>query len=736
MSITVSENKKIFTLQTRHTTYQMKIDDLGYLLHLYYGGRVEQSMDYLLTYADRGFSGNPEEKRTDRTYSFDALPQEYPFMGSGDYRDVAFIMENPDGTRQCDLRVASYNIESGKYALAGLPAARDEEGEADTLSIVLVDELSGVQVTLLYGVYETSDVITRSVLIRNNGSDEIKIYRAASGCLDMMTGEYELIHFHGRHTMERQFERTAIDHGSFRIGSRRGMTSHQHNPSVILASKGANEEAGDVYGCMLSYSGGFFCETSKDQYQQTRLVMGMTDENFCYKLGAGDELVAPEAIFTYTDEGFSGLTHTMHDFIRRNIIRDPLKGMPHPVLINSWEAAYFNFSAETILHLAREAKSLGMDMVVMDDGWFGNRFDDNRSLGDWGVNEKKLGCTLGHLIKDIVDLGIKFGIWIEPEMVNEDSDLYREHPDWAMRIPGRKAVFARNQLVLDFSRAEVRDYIFDSITKVLDEGPVAYVKWDYNRCISDIYSAVNLPGEVLYKYIVGLYEFTDRLLKRYPNMILEGCSGGGGRFDTGMLNYAPQIWCSDNTDAIERLKIQHGTSFFYPISCVGSHVSTCPNHQTGRTTPFSTRAVVAMAGTFGYELDPAKLEGEERDEIKKQIAFYKKYQKLIYEGDYYRLSDPYNDGYSAWAFVSKDKKTYILNAVMTENHSNMDVKYIRLRGIDETLTYEASVSTESTVTTGDGMRYSGMALKKAGIPVMPSMMDFASVQIVYKAVED
>ena len=556
MAINYHRTSHIFTLDTENTTYQMKVDDYGFLLHLYYGARISGDMDYLLTYFDRGFSGNPADAGTDRTYSMDALPQEYPAMGTGDYRNSALIIHNGDGSDCCDLRYVSHEIRQGKYGLVGLPAVYAGEEEAQTLEILLEDSVSKVQVRLLYGVLEEEDIITRSVKITNLGSEDVIVEKAAGACLDFLAGSYDLISFYGRHVMERSFQRREIAHGSFSIGSRRGASSHQYNPAVIIARRDTTEDTGGCYGMMFVYSGSFLCEAEKDQFDQTRVLMGLQRDLFHYTLERGEVLTVPETVLCYSDEGFAALSNRYHRCIRKHLFRGKYGQAMRPVLLNSWEAFYFDFDGEKICKLAKEAATLGMDMVVMDDGWFGKREDDNSGLGDWQVNEEKLGCSLGELIERINSLGVKFGIWIEPEMISEDSDLYRTHPDWVMRIPGRKPIHARNQLVLDFSRAEVRDHIFKQICGVLDQGNVEYVKWDMNRSISDIYSQERSPGKVAHDYMLGVYEFLENLMERYPNMLIEGCSGGGGRFDAGMMYYTPQIWCSDNTDALDRLKIQ------------------------------------------------------------------------------------------------------------------------------------------------------------------------------------
>lgn len=704
MAMIYNPNKRIFTLHTKHSTYQMQVDSLGYLLHLYYGAKNNRSMEYVLTYADRGFSGNPYAAGADRTYSLDALPQEFPTLGTGDYRNIALNIKNAGGIESVDLHYQRYEIRKGKYALQGLPAVWAGEHEAETLEIVLADENAGIEVHLLYGVLEEVDVITRSAVIRNIGTETVTIEKAAAACLDFVSGNYDVIRFYGKHAFERNPERTALGHGTIAFGSRRGTSSHQYNPAVILAEQGTTEEAGNCYGMLMVYSGNFSCEAERDQYNQTRLLMGLNDELFSYPLAAGDTFTVPEVILSYSQNGLSALSQQYHNCIRNHVCRSKYVHMSRPVLINSWEAAYFDFTGETIVDLAKEAASLGIDMVVMDDGWFGKRDDDNSSLGDWYVNEKKLGGSLSELIRRVHEQGVKFGIWIEPEMVNEDSDLYRAHPDWAIQIPGRKPIRSRNQLLLDFSRKEVRDQVFEQICAVLDQGEIDYVKWDMNRSMADVYA-----GNLTYDYVLGVYDFMERLTSRYPDMLLEGCSGGGGRFDAGMLYYSPQIWCSDNTDAINRTRIQYGTSFFYPVSAMGAHVSAVPNHQTGRVTSFHTRGVTAMAGTFGYELNPALLSDEEKQQIREQIASYKKYERLINEGTYWRLSDPLHDEIAAWMSVSKEQDRALVSVVRLMAEANQAAVYVRLRGLKPEAVYLEEYS---------GKQYSGAALMHTGI-VLP-----------------
>lgn len=715
MSIIYNPDKKIFTLHTKNTTYQMLVDPYGYLLHLYYGARNEGFMDYILTYADRGFSGNPYVAGKDRTYSLDTLPQEYPTLGTGDYRNYALNVENSDGSQCCNLVFFHYMIKKGKYSLKGLPAVWADEDEADTLEVVLKDQVSGIEVSLLYGVLFDEDIITRSTVIRNAGESQVILRKAAGACLDFVTGDFDVIKFYGKHAMERNVERVKAGHGTLSFGSRRGTSSHHYNPGVILTDRNTTEDFGSCYGMLFAYSGNFLCQVEKDQINQTRVLMGLNDELFAYPLGVKEEFVVPEVIMTYSHEGFSTLSRRYHSCIRNHVCRGRYVNQARPILINSWEAAYFDFTGDTIVGLAEEAAGLGIDMVVMDDGWFGKRNDDNSSLGDWYVNEEKLGCTLSELIDRINQLGVKFGIWIEPEMVNEDSDLYRTHPDWIIKIEKREPIRSRNQLILDFSREEVRNCIFEKICAIVDQGNIEYIKWDMNRSMADVYA-----GNVTYDYVLGVYDFLERLTAKYPKVLIEGCSGGGGRFDAGMLYYTPQIWCSDNTDAVNRTKIQYGTSFFYPVSAVGSHVSAVPNHQTGRITSLNTRGITAMAGTFGFEMNPACLSQEEKVTIKEQIKTYKKYEALICQGEYYRLSNPFCDEYSAWMFVSEDQSQALVNVVRLDVQGNMAPTYVKLKGLHRKAMYRDNAT---------GKIYAGTALMEAGLLIPYPKAEYEGYQI-------
>ncbi len=717
MAIRFDSEKKVFTIDTDNSTYQFMVDKYGYLIHLYYGRRTAGIMDYVLLFADRGLSGNPYDAGDDKTYSLDYLPQEFPVEGTGDFRSPMLSIRDSAGTFGCDLRYTGYEIKKGKYGLEGLPAVYSEsdKDDAETLCVHLKNDRTGLVVVLMYGVLPHLDIITRSAVVTNTGRKRVTVEKLQSACLDFLYGDFDLIDFYGRHTMERHMERFPLKHGSHVIGSRRGYSSHEYNPLLIVADHGATEAAGRCWAMEFVYSGGFKAEAEVEQYKQTRVQMGLSDEKFSYPLDPGKTLTAPEVILTYSGEGLTKLSQNLHKCINRNICRGKYRDAARPVVFNSWEASFFDFTGESLLRLASYAKDLGADMLVVDDGWFGDRFDDKRALGDWTPNEEKLGMPFSELIKKVNEAGLKFGIWFEPEMINENSDLFREHPDWAMAIPGEKPVRGRNQLVLDFSRKEVVDYLYDAMTSVLDQGNIEYVKWDCNRSISDVYSLMSeTQGNVLYDYILGLYDLLERLVKRYPEVLIEGCSGGGGRFDAGMLYYTPQIWCSDNTDAIDRLSIHYGTSFGYPMSTVAAHVSKCPNQETGRVTPLNTRFIVALTGAFGYELDPDEMTAEDREMIKEQIGIYRKYEKLARTGLYYRLADPDTENCTAWNYVSEDGSEALLLAVLRENHGNEHAHYVAPRG----LTPGAEYLDETT-----GRTYSADALMEVGFPLPIAKMD-------------
>ncbi len=720
MAITFDEGRRIFTLTTKSTTYQMTADSFGYLLHLYYGRKTPGFTDWTLTFADRGFSGSPYDAGKDRTYSLDALPQEFPTQGTGDYRSPMLIVMDSEGTYGADLRYSGHEITDGKYSLSGLPAVyANPNEESQTLTITLTNKRLGLTARLLYGVIPDKDIITRSVIIINNGRKPFTVEKLHSSCLDFTHGNFDVITFFGRHAMERTYQRQRLNHGSYSIGSRRGMSSHQYSPLMILADNDATETHGRCWGMEFVYSGGFCAEAEHDQYSQTRITMGLSREKFSYELLPGEEITGPEVIMTFSNEGLGKLTHNYHACIRENICRGKFKYSPRPVVLNTWEALYFDFDGRKILDAAESAKALGVDMLVLDDGWFMNRNNDCQALGDWTADESKLGCTLAEMVRKVKALGIDFGIWVEPEMISEESELYRNHRDWAMIIPDEKPVLGRNQLVLDLSRNDVREYIFSAMCRIIDAG-ITYIKWDYNRSISEMYSRFGDNGKLPYKYILGLYEILERLTAKYPDVLIEGCAGGGGRFDAGMLFYTPQIWCSDNTDAIDRLSIHYGTSFGFPMSVISAHVSACPNQQTGRITPLNTRYTVSMTGAFGYELDPLKLNDDERREISRQIQQYRLDREIITDGLYYRLSSPESDNYCAWEYVYHDGSRALINAVIPHNHGNNPAMYATPRGLTPGALYR-DIET--------GKIYPADALMDSGFPLNMPRSDYESFTV-------
>ncbi len=720
---------RLFTLHTQNTTYQMKADEYGVLLHTYYGPRLSGGdLSYLIRGADRGFSPNPNETGHCRTYSLDTLPQEYSTCGVGDFRLPSLEPELTDGSHACDLRYTGFERWNGKYALEGLPAFFGG-AQWQTLVIFLEDAAAHLRVELYYGVLEEHDLITRAVRILNRGKSSVRLRQAASVCLDFQRGDLEMMTFNGRHAMERCPSRAPLRPGVQGVGSIRGASSHQHNPFVILCEPACGEDYGLCWGAMLLYSGNFQAQAERSQFEDSRLVMGINPYHFCYTLSPGESFITPEAALICSPCGFGQMSRQYHRAIRTHLLRDPMAGTQKPVLVNNWEATYFDFDSEALVRLAQAAAPLGIGLFVMDDGWFGRRDSDSSSLGDWQVNSEKLPGGLEALVSRIKALGMKFGIWVEPEMVNEDSALYQAHPDWALKIPGRPCARGRSQLVLDFSRQDVREHIYGALHAILASADITYVKWDMNRSLSDVWSAALPPerqGEVYHRYVLGVYELLERFRRDFPHVLIEGCSGGGGRFDAGMLYYTPQIWCSDNTDAIDRLRIQYGTSFCYPPCTMGAHVSAVPNDQNGRVTPLETRGIAAMSGAFGYEMDLSQTTPQDRAVIQKQTADYRAYYSLIHQGDYYRLSDPFRDPLTAWAHVSQDKREALVSAVYGTVHAAPPFTALKLKGLDPAQHYQIN---------GAGS-WPGDALMQAGYPLPLPWGDYQAFQLHLCAIEE
>ena len=590
-----------------------------------------------------------------------------------------------------------------------------------TLEITLKDADLDLEVVLSYTAFEKENVITRSVRVQNQGKEDLRIEKILSACLDMDNENFSMLSLHGTWARERHIQTGELHYGKQVISSAGGESSHQEHPFIALVTNGTEQENGKVYAMHFVYSGNFMAETELCQFDNLRMTMGINPEEFSWLLTPGEEFQAPEVVIVYSGNGLGAMTRSYHDFYRNHLIRSKFKYEKRPILINNWEATYFDFNTDKLLDIAREAKKCGIEMLVMDDGWFGKRNSDNCSLGDWKVNEEKITGGLKHLVDEVNKIGLQFGIWFEPEMISPDSDLYRAHPDWAIQIQGREATQSRNQYVLDFSRPEVRDYAYECVASVLRSANIAYVKWDMNRQLSDLGSSY-LPKErqqeLFHRYVLGVYELQERLVTEFPDLLLENCSGGGARFDPGMLYYSPQIWCSDNTDAVERLMIQEGSALIYPLSVIGAHVSDCPNHSVGRVTPFETRGHVALAGTFGYELDITKIPEEDRALIPEQTATYNKYRHLIQQGEYYRIASyRENHKYDCWALSSQDKKEVLVTYVQVLGVPNSHSRKVFLRGFDPKVTYRLE-GTEET--------YTGEMLMKGGFLMKDFWGDFKS----------
>lgn len=720
MGICFEEKRKIFKLDTDKTTYLIGLSPEGYVGHIYYGSRlVHPAGNSLLRMEEdpRTPSVNDREKGT----FLDKFPMEYPTGGIGDYRESCLNVRDVHGCPGCELRYVSHRIYKGKEKLEGLPASFGVEEEVETLVITCADEVLGLTAELSYSAFAKENIITRSVRITNNGQQPFELEKVYSACLDMDNQDFEMISLHGAWARERHIQQGQLKYGKQLVSSLRGDSSHQEHPFFALVTPGTTQRQGEVYAMNFVYSGNFIAQAERTQYDTVRMVLGIHPENFGWHLEPGESFQSPEAVLTYSDEGLGRMTRSYHDFYRNHLIRSKYTHQKRPILINNWEATYFNFDTEKLVEIARQAKECGIEMLVMDDGWFGKRSFDDSSLGDWTVNEEKLPGGLSYLADQINALGMKLGIWFEPECISPDSDLYRAHPDWALQIPGRDATKSRCQYVLDFSRKEVRDYAYECVAKVLRGANIDYVKWDMNRQLSDMGSAclaADRMKELFHRNVLGVYEVQERLVTEFPDLLLENCSGGGARFDPGMLYYSPQIWCSDNTDAVERLMIQEGTALMYPLSAMGAHVSTCPNHAVGRTTPFSTRGHVALAGTFGYELDVTKLDPQEKAQIPEQVALYHKYNDLVREGDYYRLASwRENHRYDCWAVAAKDQSEILVTYVQVLAETKMQSRRIRLEGLAADGLYELE---------GTGCRCYGEELMKAGFLAPVFHGDFAS----------
>ncbi len=708
MSIIFDKAQNSFILQAKNSTYIIKILKDKYLSHIYWGGKIsEPVVEYIGNSSPRSsFNACQDEEGK---FSLDNRPVEYSAYGNTDLRMPAYQIQLENGTRITELSYESHEMIQGKPKLPGLPAVYTEEGgEADTLFITLTDKLIGLKVILSYTVFHEYDAVIRSAKLINDGNTNLKIFRALSMSVDFDRSDYDLMSLSGSWARERHVVRRPLVNGTQSVESRRGASGHSENPFIALLSKDATESQGDVYGFSLIYSGNFLASAEVDQYKTTRVAMGINPFDFGWLLEKDEEFQTPEVVMVYSGRGLGEMSRTYHKLYRNRLARGKYRNAPRPVVINNWEATYFDFNEEKLKATAKEASQLGMELLVLDDGWFGKRNSDNCSLGDWYVNREKLPGGLKSLAAAVNEYGMSFGLWFEPEMVSPDSDLYRAHPDWCLHVPDRHRSLGRNQLILDLSRQDVQEVIIERISGILSDANIVYVKWDMNRNMSEIGSGLLPPDrqiETAHRYILGLYQVMDAITEKFPYILFESCSGGGGRFDPGILYYMPQNWTSDDTDGVERLKIQYGTSIVYPSSVMTAHVSAVPNHQTGRITSMEFRGNVAMAGNFGYELDVTKMMEEEKQAVKEQIQVYREIRELVQYGDFYRLLSPFEGNVTAWMYVSEDKKeaaVFFYRVLTTPNDALFRFK---LAGIKEDAGYtvngsEAVISGEQLMNYG------------------------------------
>lgn len=737
MNIQVNASNRLFHLQTKHTSYVFHVIEDGSLGQLYYGPKIPFKDDYanLNTREEHDCTNT----RTDEDVEFQAelLKQEYAGLGKGDYRYPAFQITYPNGSRTSEFQYRDYELKDGKERLTGLPSTfADDSNDSQTLTVKLAD--GDLELQLHYTIFADEDVIVRSTTFVNHGKT-VFLNRALSAQLDLPDANYDFIQFAGSWSRERHLHRSHLHPGTQSISSLRTASSHQENPFFMLARPHTDNNQGAVFGFNFVYSGNFLDSVEVDQFDTTRVLIGINPDEFGWKLNSGDSFQTPEVIFSYTDNGFNALSQQLGAFYAQHLINPHFAYQERPILINNWEATFMDFTEDKLMPIVERAKELGIEMFVLDDGWFGHRDDDRSSLGDWFVDEKKFNHGIAGFAKRVHDLDMKFGLWFEPEMISIDSKLYQTHPEWMIKTPGRGQTPGRHQFVLDMSRKEVVDYLFELMSHIIQDAKLDYIKWDMNRNITEMYGA-DLPAdqqlEFSHRYILGVYDLYDRLTKAFPDVLFESCASGGGRFDLGMMYYAPQAWCSDDTDAVERIKIQDGTSYGYTPSMWGAHVSAVPNDQVGRLTSIDTRAKVAYFGAFGYELDVTELSDEEQATIKQQVAFYKQYRKLFQFGTFYRLETPdTSDNVYAWETVSPDKQTAIGMRYQILNGANP--AYIRY--------YFKGLDPERHYTVNDGSEvFSGAELMNAGYfvprvmnrlqsPKVPS--DFHADMFIVKAVD-
>ncbi|NMO96342.1 alpha-galactosidase [Paenibacillus lemnae] len=723
-------HQDLYHLQSKNSSYIIQLVR-GYAAHVYYGPKLRHNgnLSGMLKLQERAsFSPNPVNE--DRSISLDSLPQEYPQYGTSDYRSPAYQVKLENGTRITELVYQSHRIYAGKPELPGLPAVYvEQDHEAETLELELLDEVTGLTAVLSYSVFSDFSAITRSVKFVNGGKETVELERALSASLDFADSRYDALYLSGAWARERHVQRRRLAPGVTGISSRRGSSSHQQNPFIALLRPETTEQQGEVFGFSLVYSGNFTAEAEVEQFGTTRLQIGLNPFDFSWQLQPGEEFQTPEAVMVYSDEGLGGMSREYHRLYRTRLCRGTHRDQERPILVNNWEATYFDFNADKIESIAKAGSELGIELFVLDDGWFGRRDSDNNSLGDWFEDRRKLPGGLKDLAERVNAAGIQFGLWFEPEMVSPDSELYRSHPDWCLHVPNRRRTEGRQQLVLDMSREDVRAYLYERLSDIFRTVPITYVKWDMNRNMTEIGSAA-APSyrqrETAHRYMLGLYELLEKITQEFPDILFESCSGGGGRFDPGMLYYMPQTWTSDNTDAVERLKIQYGTSLVYPVSTMGAHVSAVPNHQVERTTSLEFRGDVAMSGNFGYELDLTQWSETEREIAAKQIKDYKEIRGLVQQGELYRLLSPFEGNETSWMFVSDDREEALLFYFKVLAEPNAPLRNVKLEGLDLEKDYLLTTS---------GEIFGGDRLMAAGLPVSSLSGDFSSMWVQLKAVK-
>ncbi len=720
MTITFNEKNQTFHLSNNKISYVIAIEEDRYLSHHYWGKKINDV---------RSKADQPRREMSHfavpdhlehRQFSLGVVQQEYPGADIGDHREYAYRYKDSDGYTANHLEYKDFVITKGKKKLEGLPNTYvTEASQAETLEITLQDKITGVEAILSYTIFENQPVITRSVEFHNAGEDTITLNRALSASVDFWDSDYDMLQLPGAWGRERDVVRSPLVRGIHKLDSKRGTTSHTYQPFVALARPETTEFSGEAYAFHFVYSGEFRANVEVDAFNQTRVQMGINSEHFAWELKPDETFQTPEAVLVYSDEGLNGMSQAFHQLYQNHLVRGKHQYKERPVLVNNWEGTYFDFTEEKLLDMAETAAEVGIELFVLDDGWFGKRDDDTTSLGDWFVDDRKLPNGLKHLSESIRAKGMKFGLWFEPEMISEESELYKKHPDWVIHTPGRPRSRGRDQMVLDLGRKEVRDNILNQMKEILDGVHIDYIKWDYNRNMTEL-----VPGEMTHRFMLGLYEMMEDLVTSYPDILFESCSGGGGRYDPGMLYYMPQTWTSDNTDAAARLEIQYGTSMVMPTSSMGAHVSDVPNHQVNRITSLKMRGDVAMAGNLGYELDMTTLTEEEKETVKEQITFYKEHRKLVQYGDFYRILSPFEGKkHTSWIFVSEDKSEALFTYYQIMDKAFKPAQRITFAGLDEEKVYELD----------DGRVYGGDELMYRGIYIDPSLEgDYQSIQIYLK----